>query len=35
VEHPYSMTWEHYPIVIARGLKWPLAQLWPRLKFWN
>jgi|CZKN01.1.fsa_nt_gi hypothetical protein len=35
VEHPYSMTWEHYPIVIARGLKWPLAQLWPRLRFWN
>jgi len=35
VEHPYSLTFEHYPIVIARGLKWPLAQLWPRLRFWN
>lgn len=35
VEHPYSMTWEHYPIIIARGLKWPLAQLWPQLRFWN
>ena len=35
VEHPYSLKWEHYPIVIARGLKQPLAQLWPRLKFWN
>ncbi len=35
VEHPYSMTWEHYPIVIARGLKWPLARVWPRLRLWN
>jgi hypothetical protein len=35
VEHPYSLTFEHYPIVIARGLKWPLAQLWPRLRLWN
>jgi hypothetical protein len=35
VEHPYSLTFEHYPIVTARGLKWPLDQLWPRLRFWN
>jgi hypothetical protein len=35
VEHPYSMAWEHYSIVTARGLKWPLGQLWPRLRFWN
>ena len=35
VEHPYSMTWEHYSVVTARGLKWPLAQVWPRLRFWN
>ena len=35
VEHPYSLTFEHYPIVIARGLKWPLARVWPRLRFWN
>jgi hypothetical protein len=35
VEHPYSLTFEHYPIVTARGLKWPLARLWPRLRFWN
>jgi hypothetical protein len=35
VEHPYSMAWEHYRIVIARGALVPLAQAWPRLRFWN
>jgi len=35
VENPWSLTYEHYPIVVARGLKQPLAQLWPRLRFWD
>jgi hypothetical protein len=29
------MAEEHYTILIGRGLKQPLAQLWPRLKHWN
>ena len=35
VEHPYSMSWEHYTIVIARGLKIPVAEVWPKLRIWN
>jgi hypothetical protein len=35
VENPWSLTFEHYPIVVARGLRQPLAQVWPRLRFWN
>jgi hypothetical protein len=35
VEHPYSMPYEHFDIFYCRGLKWPLPDLWPRLKNWN
>ena len=33
--HPYSMPYENFPIYLARGLKVPLLDLWPRLKNWN
>jgi hypothetical protein len=35
VGHPYAMGEEHYPILIGRGLKRPLRELWPSLKVWN
>jgi len=35
LNHPYAMAEEHYTILIARGLKLPLAAIWPRLKHWN
>ena len=35
VHHPYSMNEEHYTILICRGLKRPLRELWPDLKHWN
>lgn len=35
IEFPYTMGWEHYNILICRGSKKPLAEIWPRLKFWN
>ncbi len=35
VFHPYAMGEEHYRILICRGLRQPLSQLWPRLKHWN
>lgn len=35
VHHPYSMNEEHYTILICRGLKRPLRELWPSLKHWN
>jgi hypothetical protein len=33
--HPWGMAEENRPIFICRGLKTPLAELWPRLKHWN
>ena len=33
--HPLSMAEERYTIFICRGLKQPLAAVWPQLKHWN
>ena len=33
--HPWGMAEENRPIFICRGLKEPLARIWPRLKHWN
>jgi hypothetical protein len=33
--HPWGMEEENGPIFVCRGLKTPLAELWPRLKHWN
>ena len=35
VNHPYSMTKEHYTIFICRGLKQPLRELWTQWKDWR
>jgi hypothetical protein len=35
VGHPLAMAEEHYTIYICRGLKRPLAELWPQLKRWS
>ncbi len=35
VSHPYAMAEEHYKILICRGLKQPLSEIWPQLKHWN
>jgi len=35
VGHPYAMAEEHFTIFVCRGLKRPLAELWPQLKHWN
>jgi hypothetical protein len=32
VEHPYSMPYQHFDVFVCRGLRMPLAELWPRLK---
>ncbi len=32
VEHPYSMPYEHFDVWVCRGMREPLAQVWPRLK---
>ena len=34
-EHPYSMPYEHIDIWYCRGLKAPLAEVWPKLKNWH
>ena len=32
VEHPYSMPYEHFDVWVCRGMREPLAVVWPRLK---
>ena len=33
IENPYAIPYEtHQPIWIERGLKWPLNQIWPKVK---
>ena len=33
--HPWGMEEENRPIYVCRGLKYPLPEIWPRLKHWN
>lgn len=33
--HPWGMAEEKRPIFLCRGLRTPLAQMWPDLKLWN
>jgi 4-amino-4-deoxy-L-arabinose transferase-like glycosyltransferase len=35
VEHPYSMPYQHFDLFYCRGMKRPLAEIWPRLKAWD
>jgi len=35
VNHPYSMPSEHFDVFYCCGLKWPLNQMWPKLKSWD
>jgi hypothetical protein len=35
VEFPYTMSWEHYDILICHGLKKPMAEAWEQFKVWN
>ncbi|HTT62464.1 MAG TPA: glycosyltransferase family 39 protein [Bryobacteraceae bacterium] len=35
VGHPYAMPYEHFDIYYCRGLKWPLKDLWPKVKNWD
>lgn len=35
VDHPFSMNWEKYNVLICRGPNKPLAEIWPNFKFWN
>ncbi len=32
VTHPYSMPYEHFDVWICRGLRQPMATLWPQIK---
>jgi hypothetical protein len=32
VTHPYSMPYEHFDVWVCRGMREPLARVWPRLK---
>lgn len=35
VNHPYSMNYEKYKILVCRGLREPLPEVWHKLKRWN
>lgn len=35
MNEPYAMAEEHQTIFLCRGIKEPLAQLWPKVKVWN
>lgn len=35
VNHPYSMAEEKYKILVCRGTKKPLPEIWQSLKHWN
>jgi hypothetical protein len=35
VYHPYSMPYEHFDIYYCRGLKWPLKEIWPKVRNWG
>jgi len=35
VDNPYSMPYEHIDVFYCRGLKPPLAELWPKVKSWD
>ena len=35
VGHPMAMAEEHFPVLVCRNLREPLADLWPRVKHWN
>ncbi len=35
VGHPYAMPYEHFDIYYCRGLKWPLKDVWPKVKNWD
>ncbi|MBL8148382.1 MAG: glycosyltransferase family 39 protein [Blastocatellia bacterium] len=35
LKHPYAMSEEHFTILICRGMKQPLKEIWPKLKHWN
>jgi len=32
VSHPYSMPYQHFDVYVCRGLRMPMAELWPRVK---
>lgn len=35
VYHPYSMPYQHFDVFWCRGMKQPLAEMWPQLKKWD
>ena len=35
IAHPYAMPFEHIDIFYCRGMKWRLAEVWPKVKNWR
>lgn len=32
VSHPWSMPYQHFDVWVCRGMRYPLAEVWPKLK---
>ena len=35
LNHPYAIPFENRPVLLCRGAKWNLQEVWPRLKNWD
>jgi hypothetical protein len=35
LHHPYARPSENRPVLVCRGLKWNLQEIWPRVKNWD
>lgn len=35
LHHPYGAVWENAPVLICRGLKYNLREIWPKVKNWD
>ena len=33
--NPYTMPRNNFPILLCRGLKFPLSEIWPHFKYWD
>ena len=35
LHHPYGAVWENKPVLVCRGLKGNLQEIWPKVKNWD
>lgn len=35
LHHPYAEPWENKPVLVCKGLKWDLREIWPKMKHYD